>query len=146
MSWRHHHRSMTPKPLAPMIGVRDFGGMLLRSSYMSKKIALGIQDTHTFPKVFSVSPISVAAIAIANVPTPSHWWIGRYQARWLIARPGKRNVTKPRTHCNEIECQYSAPPISHGYFSPNNSRKTPVPCPLGRDMGVFHEFEVWPKF
>ena len=34
-------------------------------------------------------------------------------------------------HCTP----YSALPISRGHFSPNNSRKTPIVRPLGRNMG-----------
>ena len=41
---------------------------------------------------------------------------------------------------------YSALPISCGHFSSNNSRNTPIACPRGRGMGVFCEFERWPKF
>ena len=40
----------------------------------------------------------------------------------------------------------SAFPIYRGLFSPINSRKTPVPRPLGRGMFVFREFLLWPKF
>ena len=42
--------------------------------------------------------------------------------------------------------QYSGLPIYRGHFAPNNSRKTSILRPLGRNMGVFCEFEVWPKF
>ena len=45
-----------------------------------------------------------------------------------------------------FELLYSALPISRGHFSPNNSRKTPIARPLGRSMGVFRGFEIWPKF
>ena len=31
-------------------------------------------------------------------------------------------------------------------LSANNSRKAPIARPLGRGMGAFREFEVWPKF
>ena len=41
---------------------------------------------------------------------------------------------------------YSALPISRGHFSPKNSWKTPMARLLGRGMGVFGEFEIWPKF
>ena len=41
---------------------------------------------------------------------------------------------------------YSALHIYRGHFSPNNLRKTPITCTLGRDMGVCHEFQFWPKF
>ena len=41
---------------------------------------------------------------------------------------------------------YSALPIFRGPFSPHNSPKTPIAHPLGRCMGVFREFEVWPKY
>ena len=37
-------------------------------------------------------------------------------------------------------------PISRGPFCPNESRKRPIVCPLRRDMGVFLEFGVRPKF
>ena len=42
--------------------------------------------------------------------------------------------------------QYSALPISRGHLFPNNSRKTPMARPLGLNMGVFHEFKIWPNF
>ena len=41
---------------------------------------------------------------------------------------------------------YSTLTISCTHFSPSNSWKTPMTHPLGRDMGVFCEFNVWPKF
>ena len=41
---------------------------------------------------------------------------------------------------------YSALPISHDHIPPNNSGKTPTACLWGWAMGVFREFEVWPKF
>ena len=41
---------------------------------------------------------------------------------------------------------YSALSIYRGLFSPNNSRKTPIARPLGRDMVVFRDFLIWPKF
>ena len=41
---------------------------------------------------------------------------------------------------------YIALSISRGHFSPNKSRKIPIARPWGRGMGVFREFEVWPKF
>ena len=37
---------------------------------------------------------------------------------------------------------YDVTVMSRGYFSPNNSGMTPIARPLGRDMGVFREFEV----
>ena len=43
-----------------------------------------------------------------------------------------------------IGCSYSALPMSRGHFPPNNSLKTAIARPLGRDMAAFHEFEVWP--
>ena len=46
----------------------------------------------------------------------------------------------------DIQKIYSALSISHGHFSSNNSRKTAITRPLGRDMGVCHELEIWPKF
>ena len=36
--------------------------------------------------------------------------------------------------------------IFHGHFNPNNSQKTLLARPLGRGLGLFREFEVWPKF
>ena len=36
--------------------------------------------------------------------------------------------------------------ICCSHFSPNNSRKTPTAQALGWGIGVFREFEVWPKF
>ena len=54
-----------------------------------------------------------------------------------------------RTSCFQLSLDltwYSALPISHGHFSPNNSRKTPMARPFGRDMGVFRELKIWPKF
>ena len=45
-----------------------------------------------------------------------------------------------------IDGHYSALLICGGNFSPNNPRKTPIPCPLGRGMGVFREYEAWLKF
>ena len=36
--------------------------------------------------------------------------------------------------------------ISCGPFYSNKSRKTPIVRPSGRGMGVFHVFEMWPKF
>ena len=47
------------------------------------------------------------------------------------------------TKCIRLYCALA---ISHGNISPNNSRKTPIACPLGRGMGVFWEFEVQSKF
>ena len=41
---------------------------------------------------------------------------------------------------------YSVLPLSHSQFSPNNSGETHIARPLGRDIGVCHEFDVWPKF
>ena len=35
-------------------------------------------------------------------------------------------------------------PMFRGHFSPNNPRNTLIARPLGRVMGVFREFEVWP--
>ena len=45
-----------------------------------------------------------------------------------------------------VAAWYSALPTSRGHFSPHNSRKTLIARPLGRGMGVFREFEMWPKF
>ena len=36
--------------------------------------------------------------------------------------------------------------LSHGHFSPNSSRKIHLARPLERDMGVFFELEMWPKY
>ena len=47
---------------------------------------------------------------------------------------------------NYYKMLYSALPISRGHCSPHNSRKTLIARPLGRGMGVFREFEMWPKF
>ena len=55
------------------------------------------------------------------------------------------NPVEYNTYYN-IQC---VPDISRsffGYFSPNNSRKTPIARPSGRGMGAFGAFEVWPKF
>ena len=41
---------------------------------------------------------------------------------------------------------FSALPISRSHFYKNNSRKMRIAHPLGRDMGVFREFNVWLKF
>ena len=38
------------------------------------------------------------------------------------------------------------PDMSRCLFSKLNSRKTTMSRPLWQDMGVFREFEVWPKF
>ena len=43
-------------------------------------------------------------------------------------------------------CHYSALPIYHGLFSPNNSRKTHIARSLGRSMGVFREILIWLTF
>ena len=49
-------------------------------------------------------------------------------------------------HTKTNKPRYSALPIFLGHFSPNNSRKTVIYRPYGRDIDVFYEFEVWPKF
>ena len=41
---------------------------------------------------------------------------------------------------------YSALPIYHGLFSPNNSPKIPIGRPLRRAMVVSRDFLVWPRF
>ena len=41
---------------------------------------------------------------------------------------------------------YNTLQISCSHSSPNNPRKTPMARPLGGDMGVFLEFNVWPNF
>ena len=41
---------------------------------------------------------------------------------------------------------YGALPTSRGHTSPLISRKAAIARPLGLGMGVFLEFEVWPKF
>ena len=43
----------------------------------------------------------------------------------------------------EFDTHWYAFPISRGHFYPNNSRKTPMARPLGRDMGVLRELKIW---
>ena len=50
-----------------------------------------------------------------------------------------------RNH-GDVLTLYSAPPISRSHFSFNSSRKTVIVLPLGQDIGVFRELEVWSKF
>ena len=63
---------------------------------------------------------------------------------------GKMAAIFQTTFSNEFSAMlniwnYYALPISRGHFSPNNSRKTPIPPPNVRGMGTFREFELWPK-
>ena len=41
---------------------------------------------------------------------------------------------------------YSVLPIPRAHFSPNKSWNTPIDRPQRRGVGVFCEFEEWPKF
>ena len=69
---------------------------------------------------------------------------GRYVHKIVIDR--NQTTTKYRQYVWFIHSNYSASPISCGCFPANNSRKTSIARPLGRGMGVFREFEIWPKF
>ena len=70
----------------------------------------------------------------------------------LFTRDTPSTNLQPRDNSSEWLAKYdwySARPIYRGpspHPPPNNSRKTAIAHPQGRDMGVFHEFEVWPKF
>ena len=62
----------------------------------------------------------------------------------LVLCVGNSSVSGPRRpdsnlHTKTNKLRYSALPILLGHFSPNNPNN-------GRDIDVFYEFEVWPKF
>ena len=71
----------------------------------------------------------------SNAENVSIWW--RHYVYMQIPLPAGVRVSV---------CYCSALPISPGHVSRNNLRKTPIAPLWGRGMGVFCEFEVWPKF
>ena len=76
----------------------------------------------------------------------NHWWKIRQNNDLSVSVCDKFCVLMTMYESEGMDWCCSALPIYRGHFSPHNSRKTPIARPLGRGMGVFREFEVWPKF
>ena len=103
--------------------------------FMRKIKEMDIQSSasnHIAGTIFELSDpcLFVSMILIHNAKVLNNMKTG-------IANPQFSNAPVPMSM---IEI-YSALPIYHSLFSPNNSWETLIACPTGGGMGVFHE--IW---